>query len=69
MQEERDLIVNVRTKGISGIDCFAKTGIAVKDVLSMLDDEMSHEEILNYFPALTREHIKAALEYRKKMGA
>ena len=42
--------------------------IAVNDILGMLSDSMSHEEIIAYFPTLTEDHIAACLTYREKNG-
>ena len=42
--------------------------IAVNDILGMLSDGMSHEEIIAYFPTLTEEHIAACLAYREQNG-
>jgi uncharacterized protein (DUF433 family) len=46
-----------------GKPTFAGTRIMVWQVLEMLADGQSAEEISNAFPSLNRDHIKAALEY------
>lgn len=47
----------------SGKPCIRGMRITVYDVLSYLAAGMSIEEILNDFPALTREDILACLSY------
>ena len=47
----------------SGKPCIRTLRITVYDVLNMLADGMSFEEILTDFPKLTREDIFAALRY------
>ncbi|RTQ53319.1 DUF433 domain-containing protein [Hymenobacter gummosus] len=42
---------------------FTGTRIAVQDVLSWLASGMSFEEIVEDFPELTNEHIRAALAF------
>ena len=44
-----------------GKPCIKGTRIAVSDILSWLASDMSHEEILEDFSTLKKEHIKAAL--------
>ncbi len=46
-----------------GKPCIKGTRIAVSDILSWLASDMSHEEILEDFPTLKEEHIKAALMF------
>jgi uncharacterized protein (DUF433 family) len=46
-----------------GKPCIAGTRIAVADILGWLAAGMSHEEIRDDFPALTEEHIRAALTF------
>jgi uncharacterized protein (DUF433 family) len=46
-----------------GKPCFTGTRIAVQDVLSWLASGMSFEEIVEDFPELTVEHIRAALAF------
>lgn len=44
-----------------GKPCIKGTRISVSDILSWLASGMSHEEILEDFPLLKKEDIKAAL--------
>lgn len=46
-----------------GKPCVTGTRIAVQDVLSWLASGMSFEEILEDFPELTMEQIRAALAF------
>lgn len=46
-----------------GKPCIKGTRIAVSDILSWLASDMSQEEILEDFPTLKEEHIKAALMF------
>jgi uncharacterized protein (DUF433 family) len=46
-----------------GKPCIVGTRISVGDVLSWLASGMSFEEILEDFPELTMEHIRAALAF------
>ena len=39
------------------------TRIAVSDILAWLASGMAHEEILEDYPSLKEEHIKAALSF------
>ena len=47
----------------SGKPCIRGMRIAVVDVLEMLAAEMTWEEILEDFPYLTKEDIRACLDY------
>ena len=49
-----------------GKPTFKGTRIMVWQVLEMLACGYSEEEIIKQFPSLTREHIKAALEFAAK---
>ncbi len=44
-----------------GKPCIAGTRIAVGDILSWLASDMSHQQILEDYPLIKEEHIKAAL--------
>lgn len=44
-----------------GKPCIKGTRIAVGDILLWLASDMSHKEILEDYPLLKEEHIKAAL--------
>jgi len=47
----------------SGQPCIRDLRITVGDILQMLASGMSEEEILEEFPSLSREDIRAALAY------
>ena len=47
----------------SGKPCIRGLRITVYDVLNMLAEGMSHEEIIEDFPKLTKEDILAVLAY------
>jgi len=42
---------------------FVDTRLTVQDVLEYLASGMTHAEILEDFPQLTEEHLRAALEF------
>ena len=46
-----------------GKPAFKNTRIMVWQILEMLQDGASFKEITKAFPSLTKEHIKAALQY------
>ncbi len=46
-----------------GKPCIKNTRIAVVDILQWLASGMSTQEILEDFPSLKEEHIRAALSY------
>ncbi|GAB2545172.1 DUF433 domain-containing protein [Spirosoma aerophilum] len=46
-----------------GKPCIKGTRITVQDILSWLASGMSNDEILDDFPELTLEHIRAALAF------
>ena len=46
-----------------GKPCIKDTRIAVSDILQWLASGMSHAEILEDYPALKEEHIRAALMF------
>ncbi|NUQ22654.1 MAG: DUF433 domain-containing protein [Saprospiraceae bacterium] len=46
-----------------GKPCIAGTRITVSDILGWLAADMTYEEILEDFPQLKREHIRAALAF------
>ena len=62
--ELRERIDILPGKRLSGKACIANSRIAVTDILGMLDDGMSHEEICNYFPVLSEEDILACIAYQ-----
>ena len=47
----------------SGKPCFKGTRITVYDVLEYLAGGMTEAELLNDFPALSTEHVRAALAF------
>ena len=52
------------TPGVrSGKPCIVGTRITVYDILEYLAGGMTEDEILEDFPSLTREHIRAALAF------
>ncbi len=47
-----------------GKPCIAGTRITVQDVLELVDEGLSFEEIIrDYYPALTIEDIRACVQY------
>lgn len=46
-----------------GKPCIKNTRIAVSDILQWLASGMSHTEILEDYPSLNDEHIRAALMF------
>ena len=46
-----------------GKPTFKGTRIMVWQILEMLEGGMTNEEIIKDYPSLTKEHIKAALQY------
>ncbi|WP_019989488.1 DUF433 domain-containing protein [Rudanella lutea] len=46
-----------------GKPCIVGTRITVQDILSWLASGMTNEEILEDFPELTLDHIRAALAF------
>ena len=49
-----------------GKPCITGTRIAIGDILSWLASDMSHQAILEDYPSLKEEHIKAALLFCSK---
>jgi uncharacterized protein (DUF433 family) len=47
----------------SGKPCIKGTRITVYDILEYLAGDMSEDEILQDFPSLSRQDIRAALEF------
>jgi uncharacterized protein (DUF433 family) len=56
-------IITIDPEKRFGKPCVRKTRITVFDVLGWLASGMSHEEILEDFPELTKEDISACLSY------
>ncbi|HEY4787014.1 MAG TPA: DUF433 domain-containing protein [Bacteroidales bacterium] len=46
-----------------GKPCITGTRVAVSDILKWLSSGMSFAEIINDYPKLNEEHIKAALNF------
>ena len=55
--------IEIRPGVRSGKPCFKGTRITVYDVLEYLAGGMSERELIDQFPALTSEHIRAALAF------
>ncbi len=49
-----------------GKPCIKGTRIAVLDILQFLASGMTYEEVIADFPALTKDHILAALAFAAK---
>ncbi len=60
-----DLSAMIETRpGVrSGKPCFAGTRVAVYDVLDYLASGMTPAEIVDDFPELTEEHVRAAIRF------
>ena len=56
-------LIDVRPGVRSGKPCFVDTRITVYDVLEYLAGGMSAAEIVEDFPELTDDHVRAALEF------
>ncbi len=56
-------IITIDSERRFGKPCVRSTRIAVHDVLSWLAAGMSHEEIMEDFPVITEEDIRACLAY------
>ena len=59
---DRDLII-IESDKRGGKPCIRRMRITVYDVLGWLASGMSHDEILDDFPELTEEDIRACLEF------
>jgi uncharacterized protein (DUF433 family) len=46
-----------------GKPCIKGTRIAISDILSWLASGMSHQQILEDYPLLQEEHLRAALRF------
>lgn len=56
-------LIEIRPGVRSGKPCFRGTRITVYDVLEYMAGGMSQQELLDNFPALTPEHLRAALRF------
>ena len=63
MRVEINNYIVADTEICHGKPTFKGTRVMVWQVLEMLQGGMSVEEILEDYPSLNREHIKAALQY------
>ena len=43
--------------------CIVNTRIAISDILGWLASDMTHQQIIEDYPVLKEEHIKAALAF------
>ena len=55
--------ITVNSEVRFGKPCIKGTRIAVTDILKWMASGMSHEEILDDYPVLKREHLRAALSF------
>lgn len=53
--------IEIRSEKRFGQPCIVNTRISVFDILSWLASGMTHQEIIEDYPELTEEHIRAAL--------
>ncbi len=58
-----DDYIEIRPEVRSGKPCFKGTRITVYDVLEYLAGGMSEKQLLEEFPALAPEHVRAALAF------
>lgn len=56
-------IITIEPGKRGGRPCIRRMRITVSDVLGWLATGMSHQEIIDDFPELTEEDIRACLEY------
>lgn len=56
-------IITIQSGKLGGKPCIRQMRITVYDVLGWLAAGMSHAEILDDFPELTEEDIRACLEF------
>ena len=59
----RQNIITIDPGKRGGRPCIRQMRITVSDVLGWLAAGMSHQEIIDDFPELTEEDIRACLEY------
>lgn len=58
-----DQIITIEPGKLGGKPCIRGMRISVYDVLSYLASGMTENEILNDFPYLTKEDLRACLEF------
>ena len=56
-------IIKINSDKRFGRPCIRNTRISVSDILGWLGSGMSFEEVLNDYPELSREDIKASLMF------
>ena len=56
-------IIKISSDKRFGRPCIRNTRISVSDILGWLGSGMSYEEVLNDYPELSREDIKASLMF------
>lgn len=56
-------MIDTRPGVRNGKPCFTGTRITVYDVLDYLASTMTSSEIVNDFPELTEQHVRAAIEF------
>lgn len=56
-------VIETRPGVRGGKPCFADTRITVYDVLDYLASGMTSPEIVDDFPELTEQHVRAAIEF------
>ena len=61
--KELSLYISINPEIRFGKPCITGTRIAVNDILQWLASGMTHQEILEDYPALKDEHILAALTF------
>ena len=67
MSEELDERIEVDPEKLGGQPVIRGTRIPVTQILVMLANDWTIDEILENFPELTKEDIKAAILYAKKV--
>ena len=68
MIEEIDTLIEIIPGKGLGKAYIKESRIAVSDVIGMMRDGMSNDEILNYFPALHEKHISACIAHDASSG-
>ncbi len=62
MKHYRD-VIEIKSDVRFGRPCIKNTRISVYDILSWLASGMTYKEIIDDFPELSEEHIKACLAF------
>ena len=63
MTIDSDSLIEIRPEVRSGKPCFKGTRITVYDVLEYMAGGMPEPELLQNFPALSPDHLRAALMF------